>query len=215
MMKKRTLIVLTCVAFVLCGCTPRLVGEAKAKEAGLALINQAFDAHETEAEVKYHEWVGITYEDGQAIQYGTEEMVRVYEIRVDPDESGNARYYAEVDAETGLAYRADKGLSSVILTEEQEQKAKSIEFPEDLSKYTFSEEQAEAMWYSVDWLTQHFEPDHPLLCSVPGMESSDDSISPQQWIESYAVFRHGHIYLVQLLWPTMEVTQIYLHHQEP
>ena len=214
-MKKILLVIIVCFTVLFSACSPRLVGEAKAKEAGLALINQAFDAHETEAEVKYHEWVGVTSEDGQAIQYGTEELIRVYEIRVDPDESGNARYYAEVDAETGLAYRADKGLSTAVLTEEQEQKAESIEFPEDLSKYTFPEEQAEAMWFSVDWIEQHFEPDNPLLCSVPSMESSDDSISPQQWIESYAVFRNGHIYLVQLLWPTMEVTMVYLHHQEP
>ena len=36
-MKKRLLVIFICVAVLLSGCSPRLISEAKAKEAGLAM----------------------------------------------------------------------------------------------------------------------------------------------------------------------------------
>ncbi|MEZ4509074.1 MAG: hypothetical protein R2912_03145 [Eubacteriales bacterium] len=112
-MKKRViaaLICISCLVLVLSACSPRLVGEAKAKEAGLALINQAFEIDLADAvvTVAYQERAGVTYEDGYTIQYGTEEPDRVYVVKVNPDESGNAEYYTEVNALTGVAYRAEK-----------------------------------------------------------------------------------------------------------
>ncbi len=219
-MKKRviaTLIYINCLVLVLSGCAPRLVGEAKAKEAGLALIQQAFEVDLTDAvvTVAYQEGAGVTYEDGQRIQYGTEEPIRFYNIRVNPDdENENAEYNATVNAVTGAAYRAGRGVSNTELTEEQRKKAESVKFPEPPPAYGFSDEQVESMWFSVEWLKQHFEPDMEMLCSVPGIEMTDNYTSPQQWIETYAVYRNGHIYLVELLWPTMEVTSVYLFDQE-
>ena len=66
MMKKRILLILTCMALVLLsGCTPRLIGEAKAKEAGLAFINKVFDVNETEAVVTLVSHTGVSYIDGE------------------------------------------------------------------------------------------------------------------------------------------------------
>ncbi len=216
-MKKRSLIIFICVTLLLSACSPRLVGEAKAKEAGLAMIQQAYEVDLSDAVVTvvYQEGAGVTYEDGQRIQYGTEEPMRFYNIRVNPDEENeNADYYAEVNAVTGVAYRAGKAQPNSELTEEQRKKAEAVKFPETPPSYGFTDEQVESMWFSVEWLKQHFEPDMEMLCSVPGIEMTDNYTEPQQWIESFVVYRNGHIYLVELLWPSMEVTSVYLYDQE-
>ena len=79
MMKKKLLIFIICAVLSLSACSPRLVGEAKAKEAGLAMIQQAYDVDltDTEVTVAYQERAGVTYEDGFMIQYGTEDPVRL------------------------------------------------------------------------------------------------------------------------------------------
>lgn len=214
-MKKKLLIIIICAAVLLSACSPRLIGEAKAKEAGLEMLQQAYDVDLSDAvvTVAYQERPGVTYRDGQALQYGIEEPKRLYVVLVNPDEIGNTEYYAEVNAVSGIAYRADKAPLNIELTKEQKKKIEAIQYPEDLSKYSFSDEQVESMWFSADWLKLHFEPDMERLCSIPGTEMTDNT-TPQHWIESYAVYRNGHIYLVQLLWPSMEVTSVYLFDQE-
>ena len=75
-----------------------LVSEATAKEAGLALINQAFDVNETDATVTYAEYAGFSYANGIMVQYGTEEPVRVYSVSIPQENSENPLYYATVNA---------------------------------------------------------------------------------------------------------------------
>ena len=56
---------IACAALAFSGCTPHLVGEAKAKEAGLAFINKVFDVNETEAVVTLVSHTGVSYIDGE------------------------------------------------------------------------------------------------------------------------------------------------------
>jgi len=68
MMKKKLLIIIVCITVLLSACSSRLVGEAKAKEAGLAFINQVFDVNLSEAIVEYRTHAAASYVKGE--RYG-------------------------------------------------------------------------------------------------------------------------------------------------
>lgn len=215
-MKKRLLVIFICVAVLLSACSPRLVGEAKAKEAGLAMINQAYGVDLTDAvvSVEYQERAGVTYEDGERIQYGTEEPMRVYVIIINPDDIGNPEYYAEVNAVTGVAYRADKDESLLSLTQEQQAQAEAIGKMEDLPTKDFEDDEANALQIGEDWVRAHFEPDIPVLRTVPNSTMTDGVDFPLLFVDGSVIFIDGTIYNVEVCWPAMEVTSVYLCNQE-
>ena len=215
-MIKRLLVIFICAAVLLSACSPRLVGEAKAKEAGLAMINQAYGVDLTDAvvAVEYHQGGGVTYEDGVAIHYGTEEPMRFYEIRVNPGEGGNADYYAVVNAVTGVAYRADKDESLLSLTQEQHAQAEAIGKREDLPIEDFEDDEANALQTGEDWVRAHFEPDIPVLRTVPNSTMTDGVEFPLFFVDGSVIFIDGTIYNVEVCWPAMEVTSVYLCNQE-
>ena len=216
MIKKRIWIVMICLVLLLCACSPRLVREAKAKEAGLAMIHQAYGVDLADAEVttEYQERAGVTYDDGFMIQYGTEEPMRVYAIRVNPDEIGNAEYYAEVNAVTGVAYRADRDISLISLTEEQRAQAAAIGKEEDLPIEDFEDDEANALKTGEDWVRAHFEPDIPVLRTVPNSTMTDSEDFPLIRVDVSVIFIDGTIYYVEVCWPAMEVIGVYLCNQE-
>lgn len=216
MIKKRIWLVMICLVLLLFGCSPRLVSEAKAKEAGLAMIHQAYGADLADAEVttEYQERAGVTYDDGFMIQYGTEEPMRVYAIRVNPDEIGNAEYYAEVNAVSGVAYRADKDISLISLTEEQQAQAATIGNVEDLPIEDFEDDEANALKTGEDWVRAHFEPDIPVLRTVPNSTMTDSEDFPLIRVDVSVIFIDGTIYYVEVCWPAMEVIGVYLCNQE-
>ena len=215
-MKKRILVIILCIAFLLTACSPRLISEAKAKEAGLAMIHQAYGVDLADAEVttEYQERAGVTYDDGFMIQYGTEEPMRVYAIRVNPDEIGNAEYYAEVNAVSGVAYRADKDISLISLTEEQQAQAATIGNVEDLPIEDFEDDEANALKTGEDWVRAHFEPDIPVLRTVPNSTMTDSEDFPLIRVDVSVIFINGTIYSVEVCWPAMEVIGVYLCNQE-
>lgn len=215
-MKKRLLVIFICVAVLPSACSPRLVGEAKAKEAGLAMINQAYGVDLTDAvvSVEYQERAGVTYEDGERIQYGTEEPMRVYVIIINPDDIGNPEYYAEVNAVTGVAYRADKDESLLSLTQEQQAQAEAIGKMEDLPTKDFEDDEANALQIGEDWVRAHFEPDIPVLRTVPNSTMTDGVDFPLLFVDGSVIFIDGTIYNVEVCWPAMEVTSVYLCNQE-
>ena len=215
-MKKRLLVIFIGVAVLLSACSPRLVGEAKAKEAGLAMINQAYGVDLTDAvvAVEYHQGGGVTYEDGVAIHYGTEEPMRFYEIRVNPGEDGRADYYAVVNAVTGVAYRADKDESLLSLTPEQQAQAEAIGKIEDLPIEDFEDDEATALQIGEDWVRAHFEPDIPVLRTVPNSTMPDTELFPIIQVKGAVIFIDGTIYNVEVCWPAMEITSVYLCNQE-
>ena len=215
-MKKRLLVIFIGVAVLLSACSPRLVGEAKAKEAGLAMINQAYGVDLTDAvvAVEYQERAGVTYEDGERIQYGTEEPMRVYVIITNPDEIGNPEYYAEVNAVTGVAYRADKDESLLSLTQEQQAQAEAIGKMEDLPTKDFEDDEANALQIGEDWVRAHFEPDIHVLRTVPNSTMTDNYLFPIIQVDGSVIFIDGTIYNVEVCWPAMEITSVYLCNQE-
>jgi len=216
MIKKRIWIVMICLVLLLFGCSTRLVGEAKAKEAGLAMIQQAYGADLADAVVtaEYHQGGGVTYEDGEEIHYGTEEPMRFYNIRVNPGEGGSSDYFAVVNAVTGIAYRADKSRSFIPRSAEQLAQAAAIGDGDELPVEDFEVDEAGALQIGEDWVRAHFEPDIPVLRTVPNSTMTDSEDFPLFFVSGFVIFIDGTIYSVEVCWPAMEVIGVYLCNQE-
>lgn len=212
MRKKANLLIvlILCGLLIFTACAPKNIGEAKAKEAGLALISRAFGANETEAEVTYRETADSTYVNGEKVQYGTEEPVRVYSVSIARGNDENPLYYAEVNAATGFAYRAEKSdnLLSEMTAEQQKQ-------AEALSKIDISDEayqktlnESSSADVATDWVKEKFHPGIPVIAALENGNITDNVMAPRVWLEYTIVFEDGAVYLVTLSWPTMEVQQV-------
>ncbi len=199
---------------MLSGCSPRLVGEAKAKEAGLAFINKVFDVNETEATVTLENRPGLSYVNGIEAHLGDEKPVYFYTIQVNLLADGNYSYYAEVNAVTGVAYRANKNPDTIVLTQEQQKQAKALGSFDDMQNTDTSAYQQEATNASEDWVRQNFERNKPILSVIPNNTLTDNYSFPKMFIDNYVVFIEGTIYNVEWCWPSMDVTGFYMLNQD-
>ena len=93
---------------LLCACAPKFVGEEKAKEAGLALLRQAFGVTADDAHVEYFERAGSSVVDNTEVKPGKDAADQLYIVTISDQTLGADLYYAEVDAKTGVAYYATK-----------------------------------------------------------------------------------------------------------
>lgn len=202
---------------VFMACTPRLAGEGKAKEAGLALINQVFDVKETDAVVTYVEYAGFSYVNGVPVQYGTEEPVRVYTVAIPQNNSENPLYCALVNAETGFAYQVEKGedLFSPMSAEQQNQAEElaSIDlmngdYDQLSDAYRRILNESNPGGVATDWATKKFCPGMPVIATLENCSMTDSEIEPRVYLEYLIVFMDGAVYRVTLVWPTMEVKQV-------
>lgn len=206
---------IACASLVLTGCAPRLVGEAKAKEAGLALINKVFDVNETEAVVTREERPGLSYVNGIEAHLGDEKPIYYYTIQVNPLADGNYSYYAEVNAVTGVAYRANRNPDTIVLTQEQQKQAEALGSFDDMMNIDVTAYEKEALSVSEDWVRQNIERNKPILSVIPNITMSSDSvIFPKHLTENYVIFIDGTIYNVEWCWPSMEVTGFYMLNQD-
>lgn len=199
-----------CGLMVLTACAPKIVGEAKAKETGLALINQAFGTNATEAQVEYQETAGSTYVDGVPVQYGDEEPIRTYAITIPGAKDENPLYYAAVNAKTGFAYHAEKSERLLLpLTEEQQERAEAlseIDLSDDAYQKTLNESNPAGA--AADWVTEKLHPGVPVLAALENGWITDNVMAPRVCLEYSIVYEDGAVYQVTLSWPTMEVQQV-------
>ncbi len=209
-----TLICINCILLLLIACTPRLVGEAKAKEAGLAFINKVFDVNETEATVTLEKRPGLSYVNGIEAHLGDEKPVYFYTIQVNPLADGNYRYYAEVNAVTGVAYRANRDPDTIVLTQEQQKLAETLGAFDDLQNTDTSAYEQEAIYASEDWVRQNIERNKPILRVIPNNSITDNYSFPKLFIDNYVVFIDGTIYNVEWCWPSMEITGFTILNQD-
>ncbi len=214
---KTCLIALLFATLLLSGCSPHLVSKAEAKEAGLALINQAFDVNETDATVTYAEYAGFSYANGIRVQYGTEEPVRIYSVSIPQENSENPLYYATVNAETGFAYHAEKSesLLSPMSTEQQKQAEElasidmfSSNYDIALEEYYKTLNESNTAGAATDWVTEKFRPGEPTIATLENGTMSDSVTAPLVNVDYLIVFDDGAVYQVTLIWPTMEVQQV-------
>jgi hypothetical protein len=198
------------VLYCLSACSPEIISKAKAKEAGLALINQAFDTNVTDAEVTYDEIAGWSYVNGVPVQYGDEDPICYYAVTISGSNEEDDLYYAEVNAETGVAYYASKSESLLTpLTQDQINEATKLEDwvnEDDLLFKTLRESQAGEIAY--EWVESRFHKDIALLETLDIGTYSDNVMYPRISIGYYVIFFDGAVYEVYLSWPTMEVISI-------
>jgi hypothetical protein len=205
MMKKRIFVILICIAFFLCGCSPQFVSEVKANEAGLTLINRTFDVEETEAKVTLEERPGLSYINGVHAHLGGEEPIYYYTVKVGALPDGNSYYYAEVDAKTGLAYRAEKSTDIINLNDEQRKQAESIGMFDQFNPDMFTDEQEDYTQTVWDWISTHLEKDVPVMFVLPDAIGSDSVDFPKVRLGYFAMLDDGRFYNIEVCWPTMEV----------
>jgi len=216
MMKKRILVIFVCIALLLTACGQKdngdalAIGEEAGEAAGLALINRAFDANATEAVVEYEARTVATFKDGITGETVTLEPDRVYVVKVIPAEGESDYYYAEVDAVTGIAFRAERYLSGIVLTEEQQKQADALGTLDDFNPDDFVLTQQDALTNIVDIIEKCLEPEIPLLRVYPDMIESDSVDFPKVLLEYFVLMQNGKIYNIALCWPTMELVQVYI-----
>lgn len=211
-MKRRiiALVIAICATFTLFAFTPNIVSEAKAKEAGLALINQVFDANETEAEATYLEYAGTSYANGEPVQYGNEEPVRVYEVTIPNGKEENPLYYAEVNAKTGVAYRAERNESFLApLTDDQQTEGKELASMDNADEaYMKKLNESNASGIVAAWIAERLHPDVGVMSVLDNGYITDNVIAPRVCMEYTVVFMDGAVYQASIYWPTMEIQQV-------
>jgi len=215
-MKKKLLIIIICSIILLSACGQKnpgivlTVGEEKGKEAGLALINQAFGTNETDASVEYQTRAGATFHDGTTGEIVSLEPDRVYIVKTVPTNGKNDYYYAEVDAVTGIAFHAERYLSGIVLTEEQQKQADALGTLDDFHPDDFLATQEEASKDIIDLIQKRLEPNLPLMRVYPDMIESDSVDFPKVLLEYFVLMENGKVYNLALCWPTMELVMVYI-----
>lgn len=207
-MKRKIFLLLTIIlslSLLLTACTPRLVSEAQAKEAGLALINRAFEIEETDAKVTLEQRPGLSYINGVHAHLGDEEPIYYYTVKIGALPDGNSYYYAEVDAKTGLAYRAEKSTDIITLNDAQRKQAKSIGMFDQFHPDMFADEQEDHIQTVWDWISTHLEKDVPVIFVLPDAIGSDSVDFPKVRLGYFAMLDDGRFYNIEVCWPTMEV----------
>ena len=127
-MKRKIALILaavSCVMLLVAG-KSNFVGYDKAKESGVAFLRTAYGLEATEVKSKLCAKINRVVIDGTGVGKESATAGNFYHVAVfDPKE--NYPYYtAEVNAITGVAYRAQYARRYIHLTKEQENKANSL-----------------------------------------------------------------------------------------
>lgn len=190
-----------------------VVSEEKAKEAGLALINLAFDANATEATVELVENPDRTHADSTSARYIFEEPGRVYEVKVAPEKGSSKYYYAAVNAVTGVAYRAEQAMSGIDLTKEQQKQAEALGTVDTFDPNSLLSAQQDGKVAVFDLMKNRLEKLVPTLRVFPDMIETDSVDFPKVRLEYFVLLENGTIYNLTLCWPTMELVSVYRYAQ--
>lgn len=208
------LICVGCAGVLLSGCSPRLVGEERAKEEGLALINRVFDRTEADAKVTLEERPGLSYLNGELIHMGDEDPIYYYTVKIGALAYGNSYYYAEVNAVTGVAYRAEKSLTLVHLNDDEQTRAQSIGTLDDFNPDDFLDEQEEGKAIVWEYVKTHLAQGVPVFGVFSDMIETDSVDFPKVWLEYIVMLDDGKTYNVVLCWPAMEVIRVVERNQD-
>ena len=106
--RKAVVLLLVLSLAMLCACSPRYVGEERAKKAGLTLFRQAFGVTAQDAHVEYYERAGSSAVDNTEVGANGTNPTQIYIVTISDPTIQEDLYYAEVDAKTGVAYYAMK-----------------------------------------------------------------------------------------------------------
>ena len=85
---------------------------------------------------------------------------------------------------------------------------------EDFDPDAFQDTQQDAMSRIGDFIRTRLERDIPILRIFPSMIESDSVMFPMVLMEYYVITDDGTIYRLNLVWPTMDVTNVFLCNQD-
>ena len=210
---KRASILLLCILFVAAssGAKPKLISEAEAKKAGLAFINQVFDANEVEAIVKNATHAGYSFIDGQNVETGKEQPVHYYTVATSELSNGLYSYFAWVNAETGVAYYAMRDNSLLPKLTAEQQKAVAEAKGNGLDEnYDFSRVSIDCQDFAREWIAEKFDLKARILGFVDCGMIADDTGAQASF---YVVIRDGTIYYVNVAWPQLAVLGVSILNQ--
>jgi len=205
---KRACILVIAALFVASasGAKPKLISEEEAKKAGLAFINRVFDANETEATVKYYTQAGATYADGKYVIKGNEQPICYYVVAASEIIDGEYNFYASVNAETGVAYSAERDNSLVPeMTAKQQSAWKEVYGNGDVDSFDFTRVYMDCTDFAHKWIPEKFD----LKAKFLGFVDSGSAYDKDGMNENfYVVIRDGTIYHVTIAWPQMTVIEV-------
>ena len=207
---KRASVLLLSLLFVSAasGAKPKLISEAEAKKAGLALINTVFGVTETEATVTLSEREGISYINGAEQKTGKEEKALIYVVSVHGKDIKATQYQAEVNAKTGVAFRASMSTFFLpAMTEEQRKLAESAGASDQPDNYDYNIVSVHCYRAVKEWIKKAMQPDEPVLGFIDRGFISEESF-PQMSAAFYAVMRDGTIYNIDMMWPQMAILSV-------
>ena len=212
---KRKALLLTAIilssALLLSGSSPKLIGEAKAKEAGLAFINKVFDVNVSEVIVTKGVRAGATYVDGEYQETGNEQQITFYIVATPPDQYGQSDYMAFVNAETGVAYAAEQSHSHVPkMTAEQHEKWSKAYANGDPVKIDYMTMDVECNDFAREWIPQKFDLNARILGFIDSGSSFEQGGAGTNF---YVVIRDGTIFHITMVWPQLTVTEITILNQ--
>ena len=220
---KRKILLLTAItlsfSLLLTACATKnsdvvtVIGEDKAKEAGLALINIAFEANATDATVELVENPDRTHADGSTARYMFEDPGREYIVKVAPEKGSNDYYFAFVDALTGVAFQAERAMSGIDLTEEQQKQAEALGTLDTYDPNSLIPAQQDGQAVVNDLMKTRLEKLVPTLRVFPDMIETDSVDFPKIRLEYFVLMENGTIYNLTLCWPTMELVSVYRYSQ--
>ena len=211
MKQKAHVLAILLILLFLSGCTPRMIGEAKAKEAGLAFINKVFDVNETEATVEYSEYaVDSQSQDQEAEQKRDAPVVRGYYVTVMKENTDEVLYYAQVDAISGFAYSAQRFVGTLSpLTAEQ------IKQAEELAKLPYGQGEVMNRLYELklpqtidDWMSARFEKQSKIKTVEYGKMIEGLIDSNIVSMDCRVTFENGAVYVIGIILPTNQIFQI-------
>ncbi len=213
---KRKLLLLTAIilslSLLLTACGQKDISEAKAKEIGLAYINQIFDVNETEATVYQYMEECLPENDGAVVTGDPNIGTRiVYTVRVAKRES-LWQYQAGVIASSGMPYFAQRNEINLVMTDEQKEMANNLFTEERNWGEKHEAALAELKEESKQFVRETYNPKSDILLSASMGDYRSGTLTTT-FIESfYVVLRDGTIYFVRMQWPSMQVLSIAVEH---
>ena len=210
---KRKLFLLTAIilslSLFLTACGEKDIGEAKAKEIGLAYINQYFNANETEAKV-YRELYECYPEQAGAFSTNgdTEFSYRwVYRVYV-PLAASLIKYEVYLLGNTGDLMYANQHEMNIILSDEQKERSNNLFLDEPEWGEKHIEALSELYQVCYDWSVQNLDEPHPMLLDTDIYQQPNDSLQRTFSAPCYVVTKDGRVYSLSMEWPSLQVLSI-------
>jgi len=192
---------------LLCACAPKFVGEEKAKEAGLALLRQAFGVTADDAHVEYFERAGSSVVDNTEVKPGKDAADQLYIVTISDQTLGADLYYAEVDAKTGVAYYATKNEWLLAPLSPNQKQTTQTDTPTDGTEAEASLQNDSAKNTACDFVMRRFQKEVALI-SVQGCCRRDNAHCPRMSIGYFVTFADGALYRIGFSWPAMDMNEV-------